>query len=186
MMSRIKQGIAPWRGITEALLSVAFFLILGAAIQKRAMCSRNVLVTFRAYFLNRLSNAARASLALRGPWLIPFSPALLAPPEGCASRATVTRGEKKSHVLVWSLRGMRIGIGLTHWNRVEGSKFTHCLQQCRAAWHLGHSPLKSISAGKVIPQLKHLEATTFSTSRGSFGPVTSRGGLEPGCLCRSE
>jgi hypothetical protein len=184
-MSRIKQGIAPWRGIADALLSVDFFLILGAAIQNRRRTT-GTYFTFRAYFLNRLSNAARASVALRGAWLIPFSPPLPAAPEGWASRATVTRGEKKSQVLAWSLRGMRSGIGLTHWNRVEGSKFTHCLQQCRAAWHLGHSPLKSISAANVTPQLKHLDATTFSTRRGSFGPVTSRGGLGPGCLCRSE
>jgi len=185
IISKIKQGIAPWRGMAEALLSLDFFLIFGAAIQNER-CIASTDLTSRAYFLNRLSNAARASLALRGAWLIPFSPALPAVPEGRASRATVTRGEKYSHVLAWSLRGMRRGIGLTHWNRVEGSKFTHCLQQCRAAWHFGHSPLKSISAASVTPQLKHLDATTFSTSRGSFGPVTSSGGLGPGCLCRSD
>lgn len=33
MISKIKQGIAPWRGMAEALLSVDFFLIFGAAIQ---------------------------------------------------------------------------------------------------------------------------------------------------------
>jgi hypothetical protein len=46
--------------------------------------------------------------------------------------------------------------------------------------------LKSISAANVMPQLKHLDATTFSTSRGSFGPVMSGGGLGPDCLCRSD
>jgi hypothetical protein len=34
IISKIKQGIAPWRGIAEGLLSVDFFLIFGAAIQK--------------------------------------------------------------------------------------------------------------------------------------------------------
>jgi hypothetical protein len=184
MINKIKQGIAPCRGMAEALLSVDFFLIFGAAIQTGDV--HRARTSLRAYFLNRLSNAARASVALRGAELVPFSPTRPAVPEGSASRATVTRGEKKSHVLAWSLRGMRIGIGLTHWNRVDGSKFTHCLQQCRAAWHFGHSPLKSISAANATPQLKHLDATTFSTRRGSFGPVTSRGGLGPGCLWRSE
>jgi hypothetical protein len=33
MINKIKQGIAPWRGMAEALLSVDFFLIFGAAIQ---------------------------------------------------------------------------------------------------------------------------------------------------------
>ena len=34
MTSRIKQGIAPCRGIAEVLTSVDFFLIFGAAIQR--------------------------------------------------------------------------------------------------------------------------------------------------------
>jgi hypothetical protein len=34
IISRIKQGIAPWRGIAEVLLSLVFFLIFGAAIQR--------------------------------------------------------------------------------------------------------------------------------------------------------
>ena len=33
MISKIKHGIAPWRGIAEVLVSLAFFLIFGAAIQ---------------------------------------------------------------------------------------------------------------------------------------------------------
>ncbi len=33
-ISRIKHGIAPWRGIAEVLTSADFFLIFGAAIQK--------------------------------------------------------------------------------------------------------------------------------------------------------
>ena len=33
IISKIKHGIAPWRGMAEALLSVDFFLIFGAAIQ---------------------------------------------------------------------------------------------------------------------------------------------------------
>jgi hypothetical protein len=97
IISKIKQGIAPWRGMAEGLLSLDFFLIFGAAIQKE-QCTASTDLTFRVYFLNRLSNAARASFALRGPGITPFSPARPVPPEGKASRATVTRGEKSSQV----------------------------------------------------------------------------------------
>jgi hypothetical protein len=34
IINKIKHGIAPWRGVAEVLLSVVFFLIFGAAIQK--------------------------------------------------------------------------------------------------------------------------------------------------------
>ena len=64
MISRIKQGIAPCRGIAEVLTSVDFFLIFGAAIQTGDSWSDGS--GSYAYFLNKLSNAARASLALRG------------------------------------------------------------------------------------------------------------------------
>ena len=45
------------------------------------------------------------------------------------SRATVTRGVNEMHSLALSFTGMRTGIGFRHWNRVEGSKCEHCLQQ---------------------------------------------------------
>ncbi|MBV9084772.1 MAG: hypothetical protein JOZ62_19010 [Acidobacteriaceae bacterium] len=51
------------------------------------------------------------------------------PAEGRASRATVTRAENNSQLFAWSFTGIRTGIGLTHWKRVEESKWTHCLQQ---------------------------------------------------------
>jgi hypothetical protein len=96
IISKIKQGIAPWRGMAEGL-SLDFFLIFGAAIQKEQIYGQHG-SDLSAYFLNRLSNAARASFALRGAGITPFSPARPAPPEGWASRATVTRGEKSSQV----------------------------------------------------------------------------------------
>ena len=60
------------------------------------------------YFLNRLSNAARASAGVRG--------ALAAGPFelGAASRATVTREEKSSHSLCVSFGEIRTGIGFKH------------------------------------------------------------------------
>src|SRR6202040_3595666 len=101
-------------------------------------------------FLNRLSNAARASLALRGS--VRGTPETGPTPyeeEGCAapSRATVTRGLNRSHWLAWSFTTIRTGTGFRHWNRVDGSKYAHCLQQCRAVPHLGQFPPKSMSDG---------------------------------------
>jgi hypothetical protein len=48
---------------------------------------------------------------------------------------------------------MRTGMGFRHWNRVDGSKWAHCLQQCNAAAHLGHGALKLVPGGKVVEQL---------------------------------
>jgi hypothetical protein len=120
---RTRQGTAPWRGNIDAFVVVDFFLILEDAIviRSRAMGNlhrqevrwprRNL---FRSYFLNKLSNAARASLALRGPDIVLWSGTL---PFGTAvmpSRATVTRGAKRLQSLAWSLRGMRTGTTLRH------------------------------------------------------------------------
>jgi hypothetical protein len=100
---RIRQGIAPWRGIIEAGVELAdFFFIFG-----EPMLSGD-------YFLNKLSNAARASLALRGVDVLLFSGSLCCDANGTASRATVTMGEKNSQVFAWSLIGIRTGIGLWH------------------------------------------------------------------------
>jgi len=100
------------------------------------------------YFLNRLSNAARASLGVRGVGL-----AVMLTLAEVASLATVTRGLNHVHSLAWSLTAIRAGMGFRHWNRVEGSKCAHCLQQCSAALHFGHVPLKSVPAGNVVAQL---------------------------------
>lgn len=105
--------------------------------------------------------------------------------DGAASRATVTLGENNSHSLAWSLIGMRAGIGFRHWNRVDGSKCAHCLQQCSAEAHLGQLPFQSRSEGSVVEQLKHRAATTFCKSLGRRGPVTSIGGRGPEGFGRS-
>src|SRR5262249_18326227 len=95
------------------------------------------------------------------------------------SRATVILGLNSVHSLAWSFTAIRTGTGLRHWNRVDGSKYAHCLQQCREAWHFGHSAGKSPLAGNVVEQLKQRVAVTGCTSRGSRGPVTSIGGRGP-------
>jgi hypothetical protein len=48
---------------------------------------------------------------------------------------------------------MRTGIGFKHWKRVEGSKCEHCLQQCSAALHFGHAPVKSVLSASAVEQL---------------------------------
>lgn len=179
-----RQGIAPWRGTGELFEAEPFFLILVAAIQERL--ERTAATGAPFYFLKRLSNAARASSALRGAATFPLSPTFTTGAEGSTSRATVTRGEKSWHVFAWSFMAMRSGIGFRHWKRVEESKCTHCLQQCSAAPHFGQFPLKSMSGGRVTAQLKHREATTFWTRRGSLGPVISMGGRGPCCFGLSK
>jgi hypothetical protein len=67
--------------MADALPLLDFFFIFDEAIQ------------WQRYFLNKLSKAARASLALRGTAEAPFSAIRVIGPEGSASRATVTRGE---------------------------------------------------------------------------------------------
>jgi hypothetical protein len=81
--------------------------------------------------------------------------------------------------------GIRAGIGFRHWNRVEGSKCAHCLQQCSGDPHLGQFPFQSRSEGSVVEQLKHRAATTFCKSLGKRGPVTSIGGRGPEGFGRS-
>lgn len=133
-----------------------------------------------AYFLNRLSKAARASAGVRGELTTgPFAVVV-------ASRATVTRGENNSHWLASSFGKIRAGIGFRHWNRVEGSKCAHCLQQCNAEPHLGQFARKSAPVGNVVAQFQHRDAVTVCTIRGSLGPVISMGSLGPGCLGRSS
>src|SRR5262249_13851249 len=85
----------------------------------------------------------------------------------------------------WSFTAMRTGIGFTHWKRVEGSKWAHCLQQCKSAPHFGHLLFQSKSEGNVVEQLKQRAATTLCTNRGRRGPVTSMGGRGPDGFGRS-
>ena len=98
MTSRIRQGIAPCRGIAEAFELVVFFLIFGPAIVMALGATEPRLQSsgyLCCYFLNKLSNAARASLALRGADMDPFIGDCETVPVGATSRATVTRGANR-------------------------------------------------------------------------------------------
>lgn len=98
MPSKTRQGIAPCLGMIEGLELDDFFLIFGPA----------------TYFLNKLSNAALASIAFRGAGMTPFPGVCDTTPLGAASRATVTRGENSEHSFAWSFTAMRTGIGFRH------------------------------------------------------------------------
>src|SRR5262249_41414857 len=69
------------------------------------------------------------------------------------SRATVTLGVNNEQSFILSLAAILTGIGLRHWNRVDGSKCEHCLQQWSAELHLGQLPLKSTPGGSAVEQL---------------------------------
>src|SRR3954453_12509383 len=105
-------------------------------------------------FLNSRSNALRASLEFRGASWYGWgrSRTAVGIPAG-ASRATVSRGAKSVQSFALSLTGIRTGIGFMHWNRVEGSKCEHCLQQCSSALHLGQFPAKLTPLGRGVEQL---------------------------------
>ena len=65
----------------------------------------------------------------------------------------VTRGANSAHSLALSFSAILAGMGFRHWNRVDGSKCVHCLQQCSSALHLGQVPVKSVPGGSVVEQL---------------------------------
>lgn len=86
--------------MADVFSEVDFFLIFGEAIRKlqahdttRAHGAPEEVTTgLKSYFLNKLSNAARASLALRGAGIMPEFTTFAIVAEGMTSRATVTRG----------------------------------------------------------------------------------------------
>src|SRR5207247_9084585 len=90
------------------------------------------------FFLNRLSNAWRASSGRAEP--------------ADVSRSTVACIENKVHALRALLLAMRSGTGWAHSNRLPGSKWAHCRQECSGAPHLGHWLVDSNSGERMVPQ----------------------------------
>src|SRR5436190_20382499 len=86
------------------------------------------------YFLNRLSNAFRASEGLVVGDCLSFPP----PPESRVSRSMDVRAMKNSQVFRKSFFVMRSGIGCVHSNWADVSKWRQVLQAWRSALHLGH------------------------------------------------
>src|SRR5579884_2472029 len=106
------------------------------------------------YFLNRFSNAARASRGL----------------DVEVSRSIVVRGVKNEHSFRASFFGIRAVIGLVHSNRLAVSKNVHCRQLCSSAPQLGHFPCSSMPAGRTVAQEAHRHTERCPGIVGVLGP----------------
>jgi hypothetical protein len=84
---------------------------------------------------------------------------------------------KKLHSFRLSFRGMRAVMGCVHSNRLEVSKFAHCLQQCNSKLHCGHFPPYWMVVGRITPQFEHLAKERFPGMLGVRGPRRSPGGV---------
>ena len=119
------------------------------------------------YFLNRLSNAARASFGRR-----------LTGVEVSFSR--VTRISYDGHSFRVSFFATRSFTGCMHSNRLPGSKYVHCLQECNSNPHFGHRSPAGIPCS-TVPHCVHRETACVPGRLTGFGPkVLSRfGGAAP-------
>src|SRR5580704_17412457 len=101
--------------------------------------SSDFVVCLTGYFLKRSSKAWRASLGREA--VVGAAGMFVAYATGEVSFSTVMRYSKNVQSFFASFFAIRSGIGWVHSNCFPVSKWTHCLQECNAAWHLGHSPL---------------------------------------------
>ena len=108
------------------------------------------------HFLNRFSNAARASLGRR-----------LAGVDVSFSR--VTRISKSSQSFLASFFAMRIFTGCMHSNRLPGSKYVHCLHECSSNPHFGHCPLAVIPCS-TVPHCVQRETARVPGKLTGLGP----------------
>jgi hypothetical protein len=119
------------------------------------------------YFLNKLSNAARASFGRK-----------LAGVEVSFSR--VTRISYKVQSFRASFFAIRSFTGCMHSNRLPGSKYVHCLHECNSNPHFGHCPVVVIPCS-TVPHCVHREIARVPGRLTGLGPnVLSRfGGGDP-------
>ncbi len=90
------------------------------------------------HFLNRLSNAARASCGFNAAGVdVSFS--------------TITRIAYDGHSFRTSFLATRSFTGCIHSNRLDGSKYVHCLHECNSNPHLGHAPSGSLRFCSTVP-----------------------------------
>ena len=108
------------------------------------------------YFLKRFSNAVRASA---GRWLLLE-----------VSFSMLTRIEKKAHSLRLSLGETRSLIGWLHSKRLEGSKCSHCLQECNSNPHFAHWPTGSVNACSSVPHWAQRETVRVPGIFSGRGP----------------
>jgi len=108
------------------------------------------------HFLNKLSNAARASLGRR-----------LAGVEVSFSR--VTRISYDGHSFRASFFATRSLTGCMHSNRLPGSKYMHCLQECSSNPHFGHFPSPVIPCS-TVPHCEQRDTARVPGRFTGFGP----------------
>ena len=88
------------------------------------------------HFLNKFSNAARASFGRNAAGVeVSFS--------------RVTRISYDGHSFRSSFFAIRTATGCMHSNRLPGSKYVHCLHECNANPHFGHFSPAGIPASSV-------------------------------------
>jgi hypothetical protein len=141
-----------------------------AALLQEVLCVLSVLCGFRfavRYFLNKFSNACRASFGRR-----------LAGVDVSFSR--VTRISNNLHSFRASFFAIRSGMGCIHSNRLPGSKYVHCLHECNSNPHFGHFSPEGIPC-KTVPHCVHRETARVPGRFTGLGPkVLSRfGGAAP-------
>jgi hypothetical protein len=108
------------------------------------------------HFLNRFSNAARASFGFK-----------LAGVEVSFSR--VSRISNSSHEFRSSFFAIRSVTGCMHSNRLPGSKYVHCLHECNSNPHFGHFPSTPMP-WSTVPHCAHRDTTRVPGKLTGFGP----------------
>jgi len=123
-------------------------------------------LTPTSYFLNRFSNAARASLGFR-----------LAGVDVSFSR--VTRISYNVQSLRASFFAIRSLTGCMHSKRLPGSKYVHCLQECNSNPHFGHCPSPELAVPcSTVPHCAHRDTARVPGRFTGRGPSawSQRGG----------
>ena len=109
-----------------------------------------------AYFLNKFSNAARASFGRK-----------LAGVDVSFSRVTFISND--GHSFRASFFATRSFTGCMHSNRLPGSKYMHCLQECSSNPHFGHFPSAVIPLS-TVPHCAHRDTSRVPGKFTGFGP----------------
>jgi hypothetical protein len=83
-----------------------------------------------------------------------------------------------------SLRGIRSGIGCMHSNRLDGSKYIHCLHECNSNPHFGQVSGVSPRLGRIVPHCEQRDTVRLAGICSGRGPnVSFRAGFSPDRCC---
>src|ERR1019366_4786713 len=120
-----------------------------------------------SYFLNKFSNACRASFGRK-----------LAGVD--VSFSLVTRISNNAHSFRVSFLAIRSFTGCMHSNRLPGSKYVHCLHECSSNPHFGQCPLVGIPCN-TVPHCVQRETACVPGKLTGRGPnvLSFLGGAPP-------